>query len=88
MKQFKTNDWKENVDVDKFLELEKQIHLDMFPHNKAIFDGEVEEDDTEMDCAMKKVEGRKKRRLEEDEFSKDSSSDDDANAREDDGYSD
>jgi hypothetical protein len=60
MKRFKPNDWKENVDVDEFLELEKQIYLDMFPHNRAIFDGEEEEDDTEMDCAMKKGEGGKK----------------------------
>jgi hypothetical protein len=32
MKRFKANDWKENLDVDEFLELEKQIYLDMFPH--------------------------------------------------------
>jgi hypothetical protein len=61
MKRFKTNDWKEDLDVDEFLELEKQIYLDMFPHNKAIFDDEEEEDDTEMDSAMKKGEGGKKR---------------------------
>ncbi len=48
MKCFKANDWKETLDVDEFLELEKQTYLDMFPHNKAIFDDEEEEDDTEM----------------------------------------
>jgi hypothetical protein len=80
MKLFKTNDWNKNLDVDEFIELEKQIHLDMFPHNKAIFDGEEEEDDTEMDSAMKKGEGGKKRQLEEVDISKDSSSDDNVNA--------
>jgi hypothetical protein len=88
MNCFKTNDWKENLDVDEFLELEKQIYLDMFPYNKAIFDGEEEEDDTEMDSAMKKGEGGKKRQLEEVDISKDSSSDDDANSSDDDGHSD
>jgi hypothetical protein len=86
MKCFKTNDWKENLDVDEFLELEKQI--DIFPHNKAIFDGEEEEGDTEMDSAMKKDEGGKKRQVEEVDISKDSSSDDDANSSDDDGHSD
>jgi hypothetical protein len=60
MKCFKTNDWKKNLDFDEFLELEKQIYLDMVPHNKVIFDWEEEEDDTEMDSAMKKGEGGKK----------------------------
>jgi hypothetical protein len=41
-----------------------------------------------MDSAMKKGEGGKNRRLEEVDISKDSSSDDDANASDDDGHSD
>jgi hypothetical protein len=88
MKHFEANGWKEKLNVNEFLELEKQIYLDMFPHNKAIFDGEEEEDDTEMDSAMKKGEGGKKRQLEEVDISKNSSSDDDANASDDDGHSD
>jgi hypothetical protein len=83
------------LDVEEFLELEKQTYLDKFPHNKAIFDDEDEEDDTEMDStkkkpmetttAVKKGEGKKKRRLEEVDISKDSSFDD---ASDGDGYSD
>ncbi len=88
MKCFKTNDWKKNLDFDEFLELEKQIYLDMVPHNKVIFDWEEEEDDTEMDSAMKKGEGGKKWQLEEVGISMDSSSDEDANASDDDGHSD
>jgi hypothetical protein len=37
------------LDVDEFLELEKHVYLDMFPHNKAIFDEEEEANDTEME---------------------------------------
>ncbi len=75
MKHFKANAWNENLDVDEFLELEKQIYLDMFPHNNTIFD-EEEEEDTEEDSTLKPNEnknaikkgdgdGKKKRRLEE-----------------------
>ena len=76
--------WDENLDVDEFLELEKQIYLDMFPHNKAIFDDE-EEDNTEVDNtlkpkgnedAIKKGDGKKNWKLEEVEI--EDSSDDDA----------
>jgi hypothetical protein len=42
------------LDVDEFLELEKQRYLDIFPHNKAIFDEEEEEVDTEMDSTKKR----------------------------------
>jgi hypothetical protein len=57
MKCFKANDWKENLEVDEFLELEKQIYLDMFPHNKDIFD-DWEEDDTEVDITPKPKENK------------------------------
>ncbi len=60
----------------------------MFPHNKAIFDREEEEDDTGMGSDMNKGERGKKRQLEEVDISKDSSSDDNANASDDDGHSD
>jgi hypothetical protein len=52
------------LDVDEFLELEKQIYLDMFPDNKAIIDEEEEEEEnTEMDStettnAVKNGEGK------------------------------
>ena len=70
------NDWNENLDVDEFLELEKQIYLEIFPHNNTIFDDD-EEEDTEEDStlrpkenknAIKKGDGKKKRRLEEAEI--------------------
>ena len=73
MKCFKANDWDEHLDVDEFLELEKQIYLDIVPHNNTIFDDEGEED-TEEDStpkpkknknAVKKGDEKKKRRLEE-----------------------
>jgi hypothetical protein len=81
------------LDVDEFLELEKQIYLDMFPHNKDIFDDQ-EEDDTEVDITPKPKEnknvfkkgyGKKKRRLEEVEIKKDDSDD---NTSDYEGYSD
>jgi hypothetical protein len=90
LKCFKANDWNENLDVDKFLELEKQIYLDMFPHNYTIFFDDDEEEDTEEDStlkpkenknAMKKGDGKKKRRLEEVEI-KDSSEDNNSNGDE------
>jgi hypothetical protein len=55
MKCFKDNDWNENLGVEQFLELEKQIYLDMFPLNIAIFD-EEEEEDTEEDSMLKTKE--------------------------------
>ncbi len=73
MKHLKANDWNETLDIDEFLELEKQIYFDMFPHNNTIFDDE-EEDDTEQDFtlkpkenknAVKKGDGNEKRRLED-----------------------
>ena len=83
MKWFLANNvWKENLDFNKFQELEKQIYCDMFPHNNTIFD-DKEEEYTEEDStwrpkenknAIKKGDGKKKRRLEEVEI-KDSSED-------------
>ena len=58
MKHFKANAWNENLDVDEFLELEKQIYLDMFPHNNNIFDEEEEEDTEEEDSMLKPNENK------------------------------
>ena len=46
MKRFKANDWDENEERDsrEFLELEKEIHLKMFPHSKA-FDDDDDDDE-------------------------------------------
>ena len=46
MKRFKANDWDENEERDsrEFLELEKEIHLNMFPHSKA-FDDDDDDDE-------------------------------------------
>jgi hypothetical protein len=57
MKRFKANDWNENLDVDEFLELEKQIYLDMFPHNNTIFDDD-EKEDTQEDSTLKPNENK------------------------------
>jgi hypothetical protein len=44
------------MDVDEFLELEKQIYLDMFLHNRATFDDDDDEDDTKT-VSTKKANG-------------------------------
>jgi hypothetical protein len=54
MYQFPRKHKKIIMHVAEFLELQKQIYLDMFTHSKAIFDDEEEEDDIEMDSTKKK----------------------------------
>ncbi|KAL7529489.1 hypothetical protein ACHAXR_002994, partial [Thalassiosira sp. AJA248-18] len=54
IKKWKNNDWdeKEERDALDFLDLEKDIHLSMFPHNAAVFEDEDlhdEEDEYEND---------------------------------------
>ena len=45
LKRNKTNEWNENEERDRksFLEVEKKIYLQMFPHNTAVVEGLLEE---------------------------------------------
>ena len=53
LKRWKEKDWDENDkrDTKEFLELEKEIHLGLYPHNKYLFqdEDEEEEEDNEED---------------------------------------
>ncbi len=50
MKKWKSNDWeeKEEKETSIFLAVEKEIYLQYFPHNKAIFNGDDDDSDDEL----------------------------------------
>ena len=50
MKRWRNNDWdeKEERDAAEFLEIEKEIHLKLFPNSTSLFDGEDEEGEADV----------------------------------------
>ena len=53
LRRWKEKDWDEHEerDTNEFLQLEKEIYLGMFPHNKQLFEdeeGDMDEDNTEV----------------------------------------
>ena len=47
MKRHANNEWGDNGERDDktFIQIEKEIYLEMFPHNKAVFGTEEEEEE-------------------------------------------
>ncbi|KAL7518630.1 hypothetical protein ACHAWX_003447 [Stephanocyclus meneghinianus] len=77
--------WKEKVwdeheerDTQEFLELEKTIYLEMFPHNEQLFDDDDEDDEEECVEVSETSNKRKRNCIEEGEF--DDNSDDNNNS--------
>ena len=59
LKRWRADDWDEKEDRDyrEFLELEKEIYLEMYPQNAELFDEEEEEVDKEQAKEKKKRHG-------------------------------
>ena len=59
LKRWKENDWDEKEDRDSrdFLELEKEIYLEMHPQNADLFEDEEEEVEKEQAEEKKKKDG-------------------------------
>ena len=79
LKRWKENDWDEleERDTKKFLELEKEIYLEMFPHNASLFENN-NEDEEECDQVAKSNNKWKRNSIEEVEI--DDSSDSEENS--------
>ena len=78
LRHWKENDWDEHEERDthEFLELEKEIYLEMFPQNEQLVEDD-DEDDEEKCVEVSETSTKRKRNCIEGEF--DDSSDDDDN---------
>ena len=79
LRHWKENDWAEHEerDANEFLELEKEIYLEMFPQNEQLVEDD-DEDDEEKCVEVSETSTKRKRNCIEGEF--DDNSDDDDNS--------
>jgi len=79
LRHWKEKDWDEHEerDTQEFLELEKEIYLEMFPRNEQFFEDDDENDEEKRVVVAESSNKRKRHCIEEGEI--DDNSDDDHN---------